>query len=131
MGRYIVRETALLTALLVVLTVLVLPLVATAQQPAQVRRIAFLGFGSPPSATEPRPLVEEFRHALRERGWLEGDNLAIEWRWTAGGLDQFATLVAEVIGLPVEVIVVPHQATARIATQATSTIPIVVVAAGS
>jgi hypothetical protein len=58
MGRYIVRGAALLTALLVVLTVLVLPLVAMAQRPVQVRRIAFLGFGSPPSAAEPRPVVE-------------------------------------------------------------------------
>jgi putative ABC transport system substrate-binding protein len=131
MGRYIVRGTALLTVLLVVLTVLVLPLLATAQQPVQVRRIAFLGFGPPPSAAEPRPLVEEFRHALRERGWSEGHNLAIEWRWTAGGLDQFATLVTEVIRLQVEVIVVPYAATAGIAKQATNTIPIVVVGAGS
>jgi putative ABC transport system substrate-binding protein len=130
MGRYIVRGTALLTALLIVLTVLVRPLVATVQRPGQVRRIAFLGFG-PPSAAAPQPVVEEFQHALRERGWIEGHNLAIEWRWTAGGLDQFATLVAEVIRLQVEVIVVPHGAAARIATQVTSTIPIVVVGAGS
>ena len=130
MGRYIVRGAAPLTALLVVLTVLVLPLVAMAQRPVQVRRIAFLGFGSPPSAAEPRPVVEEFRHALRERGWIEGDNLAIEWRWTAGGLDQFATLVAEVLRLQVEVIVVPYATAAGIAKQATSTIPIVVLGGG-
>jgi hypothetical protein len=87
MRRYIGRGTALL----VVLTVLMLPLLATAQRPVQVRRIALLGFGPPPSAAEPRPMVEEFRHALRERGWIEGDNLAIEWRWTAGGSTSLPT----------------------------------------
>jgi putative ABC transport system substrate-binding protein len=104
MGRYRVRGTALL----VVLTVLILPLVAAAQQAAPVRRIAFLWFGPPPSAAAPNPLVEAFRHALQARGWTEGHNLAIEWRWAEEGLDQFATLVAEVIGLSVEVLVVPN-----------------------
>jgi len=126
MGRYIVRGTALL----VVLTVLVLPLLATAQRPVQIRRIAFLGFGPPPSAAVPNPFVEVFRQALHARGWVEGHNLAIEGRWTEGNLDQFATLVAEVIRLQVEVIVVPNATTAGIARQATSTIPIVVVSGG-
>jgi putative ABC transport system substrate-binding protein len=116
-------------ALLVVLAVCVLPLVGAAQQP-EVRRIAFLGFGPPPSAA-PNPFAQEFRQALHARGWVEGHNLTIEWRWTEGSLDQFATLVAEVIGLQVEVLVVPNTTTAAIAKQATSTIPIVVVSGGA
>jgi putative ABC transport system substrate-binding protein len=108
-----------------------LPLLALAQQPVQVRRIAFLGFGPPPSAAAPRPIAEAFRHALHARGWVEGHNLAIEWRGTEGNLDQFATLVAEVIRLSVEVIVVPNTTTGLIAKEATSTIPIVVVAGGA
>jgi putative ABC transport system substrate-binding protein len=127
MGRHLVRGTALL----VVLTVLVLPLVVTAQQPVPVRRIAFLGFGPLPSATTPHPLVEEFRQALQARGWMEGHNLAIEWRWTEGDRNQFAALVAEVIRLPVEIIVVQTVTAAVIAYEATSTIPIVVVGGGS
>src|SRR5215468_5659556 len=71
MGRSIVRGTGLL----VVLTVLVLPLVATAQRPAQVRRIAFLGLNFPPSASAPTPFLDAFRDGLRERGWVEGHNL--------------------------------------------------------
>jgi putative ABC transport system substrate-binding protein len=122
MRRYIVRGTALL----VVLTVFVLSLLATAQQPAQVRRIAFLGFGSTLPAAMPDPFVEAFQQALHARGWTEGHNLAIEWRWTEGNPDRFATLVAEVIRLQVEVIVVPNLMTAVIAHQATATIPIVV-----
>src|SRR5215831_14574473 len=126
MGRYIVRGTALL----VVLTGLMLPLLALAQQPVQVRRIACLGFGPPPSAAAPNPFVEAFRQALHAHGWVEGYNLTIEWRWTEGTLDQFATLVAEVIRLPVEVLVVPNTTTAWIAKKATNTIPIVVVGGG-
>jgi len=127
MGRYLVRGTALL----VVLIVFVLPLLATAQRPVPVRRIAVLGFGPPPSAAAPHPFAEAFRHALHARGWVEGHNLAIEWRWTEGNLDQFATLVAEVIRLPVEVLVVPNTATAWVAKEATSTISIVVVGGGA
>jgi putative ABC transport system substrate-binding protein len=127
MGHYRVRRIALL----VVLIVLVLPLLATAQRPVQVRRIAFLGFGPPPSAATSDPFAEAFRQALHARGWVEGHNLAIEWRWMEGNLDQFATLVAEVIRLQVEVIVVPNVTTAQIAKEATSTIPIVVRGGGN
>ena len=127
MGRYIVRGTVLL----VVLTVLVMPLVATAQQPVQVRRIAFLGFGSLPSAAEPNPFAEAFRQALHARGWVEGHTITIEWRWAEGSGARFATLVAEVVQLPVELLVVPNATTAGIARRATTTIPIVVVGGGS
>jgi putative ABC transport system substrate-binding protein len=124
MGLYVTRETALLTGTIVVLTTLMLPLFAATQQPVQVRRIAFLELSFPPSA--PGPRFEEFRHGLRERGWVEGHNLAIEWRWAEGNRDRFATLVDEVIRLQVEVIVVPNLMTAVIAHKVTTTIPIVV-----
>jgi putative ABC transport system substrate-binding protein len=108
---------------------LLMALVGAEVPAAKIRRIAVLGWGPPPSEAAPLPFVEAFRHGLHERGWVEGDNIAIEWRWTEGGLDQFATLVAEVLGLQVEVIVVPQATTARVAQQATTTIPIVVAAA--
>lgn len=127
MGRYVVCKIALLTGTLVVLTVLMLPLVAAAQRPAQVRRIAFLELNFPPAASQPTPFLDAFRHGLRERGWVEGHNLTIEWRWAEGNLDRFAALVTEVIGLQVEVMVVPNRTTASIAHKATTTIPIVVV----
>src|SRR5262249_39187529 len=63
--------------------------------------------------------------------WVEGRTIAIEWRWAEGSLDRFASLVAEVIRLPVEVIVVPSATTASIAKRATTTIPIVAVTGGS
>ena len=71
-----------------------------------------------------------FRHELRERGWVEGHTIAIEWRWAEGSLERFASLVDEVIRLQVEVIVVPNATSAGIAHKATSTIPIVVIGGG-
>jgi putative tryptophan/tyrosine transport system substrate-binding protein len=116
--------------MLVVLTTLRLPLVAAAQWPGHVPRIAFLDLNFPPSTSEPSPLLDAFRQGLRERGWVEGHTIAIEWRWVEGSLERFASLVAELIRLPVELLVVPNTQTARIAKEATTTIPIVVVAGG-
>ena len=131
MGRYGAWRTALLTGMIVVLTTLGLPRVTAAQRPGQVPRIAFLGINFPPSTSAPSPFRDEFRQGLRERGWVEGHTIAIEWRWAEGSFDRFASLVAEVIRLPVEVIVVPTATTAAIAKRATTTIPIVVIAGGA
>ena len=111
---------------------LLLALVAASAQPrAQPARIAFLGVGAAPPASGLQPEVAGFRQGLRELGWVEGQNLTIEWRWAEGSLERFATLVEEMVRLPVEVMVVPNATTAGIAKKATTTIPIVVVAAGS
>jgi putative tryptophan/tyrosine transport system substrate-binding protein len=131
MGRYVAWGTALLTVMIVVLTALGRPLLAAAQQPGHVPRIAFLGLNFPPAASEPTPFLDAFRQGLRERGWVEGHNLVIEWRWAEGNLARFASLVADLVRLPVDVLVVPNAATAQIAQQATTTIPIVVVIGGS
>jgi putative ABC transport system substrate-binding protein len=64
-------------------------------------------------------------------GGLEGQNLAIEWRWAEGSLERFATLGDEVVQLPVDVMVVPNSTTAGVAQRVTTTIPIVVMAGGS
>src|SRR5215831_11982726 len=130
MRHIIAWRTKLLTVMLIVLTTLSLPLVATAQRPGQVRRIAFLGLNFPPSPSEPTPFLDAFRQGLREHGWVEGHTIAIEWRWAEGSLERFADQVAEVLRLPVELLVVPNGQTAGIAKQATSTIPILVLGAG-
>ena len=126
MGHYIAWRTELLTVILIVLTTLGLPLVAAAQRPGHVPRIAVLELGP---ASEPRPWLDAFRHGLRERGWVEGHTIAIEWRWAGGSLERFASLVAELVRLPVEILVVPNTRTAMIAKEVTTTIPIVVGAA--
>ena len=76
-------------------------------------------------------MVAAFQQRLRELGWVEGQNLTIEWRWAEGSLERFATLVDEIVRLPVDVMVVPNQATARMAQQATTTIPILIMGGGS
>jgi putative tryptophan/tyrosine transport system substrate-binding protein len=113
------------------LSLLMAPAGAAPLAPAKIRRIAVLGYGSPPSASAPTPFAEAFRHELQERGWVEGDNIAIEWRQTEGGPDQFATLADEVVQLKVDVIVVPNATTARVVQRVTATIPIVVVGAAN
>jgi len=102
-----------------------------AQRPGHVPRIAFLDLNDPPAAGEPTPLLDAFRHGLLEHGWVEGHTIAIEWRWAEGSLERFADQVAEVIRLPVEMLLVPNGQTALIAKRATSTIPILVLGAGT
>jgi putative ABC transport system substrate-binding protein len=117
--------------LLVVLTLglLMAPLAAAA--PATHARIAFLGLPPAPPASALPPVVVAFQQHLRELGWVEGQNLTIEWRWAEGSLERFATLVEEMVRLQVEVMVVPNQITAQVARKATTTIPIVMAGGGS
>jgi putative ABC transport system substrate-binding protein len=117
--------------MVLVLTALRLPLTAIAQQPGQVPRIAFLGLNFPPSAAAPSLYLEAFRDGLRERGWVEGNTIAIEWRWAEGSRDRFAALAAELIQLPVNVLVVENTTTGLMAKQVTTTLPIVVGGGGS
>jgi putative tryptophan/tyrosine transport system substrate-binding protein len=92
------------------LSLLVAPLVAAA--PATRARIAFLGLTPTPPASALPPVVPAFQQRLRELGWVEGQNLTIEWRWAEGSLERFATLVDEMVRLQVDVMVVPGQITA-------------------
>jgi putative tryptophan/tyrosine transport system substrate-binding protein len=113
------------------LGLLAAPLAAEAPPRATPARIAFLGLGAAPPASALPPIVPVFQQHLRALGWVEGQNLTVEWRWAEGNLDRFATLVDEVVRLPVEVLVVPNQTTALVAQQATTTMPIVIVGGGA
>jgi putative ABC transport system substrate-binding protein len=96
------------------------PLAADAQ-PAKLPRIGYLG-GSPSGAGAPQPFLE----GLRELGWVEGRNIAIEYRWTEGRAERLPDLVAELVRLKVDVIYTPgSNAAAQAAKRATTTIPIV------
>jgi putative ABC transport system substrate-binding protein len=119
-----------LTAILA-LALLVVPLARGVQQPSEKRRIAFLRLTPAPSSSAPPPVEAAFQQHLRELGWVEGQNLTIEWRSADGSLDRFAALVEEMVRLPVEVLLVPNQITAELAQRATTTIPIFVVGAGA
>ena len=111
---------------LLALSVLAAPVVAAAQQPTKVYRIGRLSPGFPPSQLSPSR--EAFRQALRELGYVEGQNLVIEWRWAEGRDERLPALAAELVRLQVEVIVVGGGAAIRAAQHATSTIPIVMAA---
>jgi putative tryptophan/tyrosine transport system substrate-binding protein len=75
--------------------------------------------------------VTAFQQHLRELGWVEGQNLTIEWRWAEGSLERFATLVEEMVRLPVDLMVVPNQTTAQVAQQTTTTMPIIIAGGGA
>ena len=74
--------------------------------------------------------LEAFRHALRERGWMEGHNLAIEYRFAEGRFERLPTLAAELVGLHVDVIVTEGSEGVQAAQHATQTIPIVMRSVG-
>jgi putative ABC transport system substrate-binding protein len=113
------------------LSIFVALVAASAQPRAKPARIAFLGLSPEPPASARPPAVAAFQQHLRELGWVEGQNLTMEWRWAEGSLERFTTLVEEVVRLPVEVLVVPNQTTAELAQKATTTIPIIIVGGGA
>jgi putative ABC transport system substrate-binding protein len=103
------------------------PLVARAQQPAKTFRIGFLGL---PTAESLPKRPEAFRAGLRDLGYQEGKNIVIEYRWADGEYDRLPALIAELVRLPVDVIVTHGTPGTLAAKQATSTIPIVMATAG-
>jgi putative ABC transport system substrate-binding protein len=99
---------------------LTVPLAAEGQQTGKVYRIGFLWDGP---AVLPDAL-EAFRQGLRDRGWVEGQNIALEYRWSKGAVDRFL-LAEELVRLKVDIIVAPNSIYTEAAKRATSTIPIV------
>ena len=97
------------------------PLAVEAQQSGKLYRIGFL-WDSP--TVWPHAL-EAFRRGLRDRGWIEGKNIAIEYRWAEGRFDQLPRMVEELVRLKVDVIVAPTSIYTGAAKRVTSTIPIV------
>jgi putative ABC transport system substrate-binding protein len=96
---------------------------AEAQQPKKVPRIGYLSRFDP--ATESAP-VEAIRLALGELGYVEGQNIAIEYRYAEGKLDRLFELAAELVSLKVDVILTAGGTyTAQMAQVATKAIPIV------
>ena len=100
------------------------PLAARAQQ-ARVPVIAFLGSGS--SLIAPRLLA--FRQSLKEMGYVEGENVAIEFRWAHGQFDRLPALAAELVQDGVAIIVTTGLGSALAAKAATRAIPLVFVGA--
>jgi ABC-type uncharacterized transport system substrate-binding protein len=97
------------------------PLAASAQQPAKLPTIGFLGTATPSMWSH---WVAAFVQRLREHGWIDGRNIAIEYRWAEGRTERFAEIAAELVRRKVDVIVTSGGAVVA-AKQATSVIPIV------
>jgi putative ABC transport system substrate-binding protein len=94
---------------------------ARAQQPIKIYRIGYLS-----NATEIRREQEEiFRQTLRELGYIEGQNITIEWRFSKGKLELLPQLAAELVRLNLDCIIAAGVAPTRAVKQATTTIPIV------
>ena len=96
------------------------PLAAKAQQAGKVPRIGFLRSGPPPQA-----FVEGFQQGLRELGYVEGQNILIEYRFADGGTAQLADLGAELLRLKVDVILASATPAALAAKNLTQTVPVV------
>jgi len=111
-----------LCAMLVVLCV-----AAEAQQPTKVLRIGFLDSST---ASGSAVLVEAFRQEIRKLGWIEGKNIAIEYRFAEQKNERLSELAADLVRLKVDLIVVAGTVAALAAKSATTTIPIVMANAG-
>ena len=104
------------------------PLAARAQQPTPMVRQARVGVltASPPT----RVMLNAFREGMRERGYIEGQNLSIDVRWPQGTFEQNPSVVADLVSGNVDVIVAWATPSVLAARRATSTIPIVMVSVG-
>ena len=100
------------------------PLAARAQQAAKLPTIGFLGTNTPSAQSQ---WTAAFVRRMRELGWIEGQTFAIEYRWAEGHSERFPKIAAEFVRLKVDVIVTTGAAVIP-AKQATSVIPIVLVA---
>jgi putative ABC transport system substrate-binding protein len=97
------------------------PLTARAQQAGKLPTIGFLGVATPAAWNQ---WVAALVRRLRELGWIEGRNVAIEYRWAEGREERYAEMAAELVRRKVDVIVTSGSATLA-AKQTTSVIPIV------
>jgi len=103
------------------------PLAASAQQAAKLPTIGFLGQSTRSATSE---WTAAFVQRLRELGWIDGRNVAIEYRWGEGRNERFAQIAAEFVRLKVDVIVTAGTPQVLAVKQATSVIPIVFAVAG-
>jgi putative tryptophan/tyrosine transport system substrate-binding protein len=110
-----------------VLSLLTALLTSQAQQATHVPRLGLL---LPGSASGYASRIEAFRHGLHDLGYVEGRTITLEYRFADGQFDRLPALVAELVQLPVDVLVVDGTTAIRAAQHATTTIPIVMAVSG-
>ena len=103
-----------------VCSTLAVPLPTKAQPSTKIPRVGILRHDAPPNR-----FIDDLRQGLHELGYMEGQNLLLELRWAEGQLERLSALAAELVSLPVDVIVTSGPPGVRAAQAATSTIPIV------
>ena len=122
-------KKAAVPSILVAVVLLALGVIAEAQQPKKVPRIGYLSSQDPASEST---RSEAIRLGLRELGYIEGQNIATEYRYAEGKRDRFPELAAELVRLKVDIIVVAGGTRLILAAKnATKTIPIVMTGGGS
>jgi len=124
------RAYTLIAALILLPALLVAPLAAEAQEAGKVARIGFLGTGSSSDMSDMSRPVGAFRQGLRELGWVEGQNIVVDYRFAEGRSDRLPELAAELVRLKVDIIVAVAAIGAAAAKNATETIPIVMISGG-
>jgi putative ABC transport system substrate-binding protein len=118
--NYIGTRLKLIT--LLALPLLAVPLAGEAQPGRRVPRVAFITTTSPETSTS----ADAFRQRLSDLGYVEGQNIVIEWRWGRGKTERFPEFAAEVVRIPVDVIVAANTPAGFAAKKMTQTIPIVI-----
>jgi putative ABC transport system substrate-binding protein len=121
------RRAAFLAAVTLGAFVASTPLPAVAQQPGKVFRIGVLSPAGSPSTKA----FDAFRDGLRELGYVDGANVAIEYRLAAGDYAQLPAMAADLVRLPVDLIVTDSGIATQIAQQVTRAIPIVAATIGA
>jgi putative ABC transport system substrate-binding protein len=109
------------------LSLFLAPLASDAQPPGQIRRVGILTAVTAPTI---EPLQELLRHGLRERGYVEGQHIVLESRSVEGHYERLPALAAQLVALPVDVLVTWGTPATVAAKQATSTVPIIFFAVG-
>lgn len=125
MSRIRRRELLLITG-----ASLLAPVFALAQQKIKVRRIGFLAARSRSTPAKPDVDYDAFVDGMRELGYVEGNNLVIEWRFADGKYERFPALAAELVRANVEVIACNTTPATQALQRATSAIPIVAMGVG-
>ena len=110
--------------LVLLIGLLVAPFATEAQQSGRVYRVGYL---STPTRESVEHGLAAFLRTLRELGWIEGQNLIIEYRWAEENVERLPALAAELVRYKVDVIVAPAGSAALAAKNATSSIPIVMI----
>jgi putative ABC transport system substrate-binding protein len=122
-------KRAAFLSILVTVVLLAVAVIAEAQQPKKVSRLGYLSNTDPASEST---RSETIRLALRQRGYIEGQNIAIEYRYAEGKRDRLPELAGELVRLNIDIIVVAGGEPLILAAKnATKTIPIVMVGLGA